>query len=280
MLLTWRQKNKMDKIRTTSKVTGERIKKYLEEGKRFDGRTPEEFRELTIEKNVSVKAEGSVRVKLGKTEVIVGVKMAPSEPYADSPDKGNLMVTAEMLPLSSPRFESGPPKIEAIEWARVTDRGLRESGFVDFEKLCIKEGEKVWTVFVDVYSINDDGNLMDAATIGAIAAMKIAKIPKYDLENDKVLYDEPSEEGLPLTDHVPVAISVHKIGKSLIVDPTREEEDLSETRVTMGSCKGTISSLQKSNSRALEIDEIKKVFEISAKVSKEIDSKIDNALKE
>jgi len=146
MLLTWRQKNKMDKIRTTSKVTGERIKKYLEEGKRFDGRTPEEFRELTIEKNVSVKAEGSVRVKLGKTEVIVGVKMAPSEPYADSPDKGNLMVTAEMLPLSSPRFESGPPKIEAIEWARVTDRGLRESGFVDFEKLCIKEGEKVLIV--------------------------------------------------------------------------------------------------------------------------------------
>lgn len=269
----------MDKIRTTPSITGDRIKKYLKEGKRFDGRGLEEFRELIIEKDVSCKAEGSVRVKLGKTEVIVGIKMAPSEPYADSPASGNLMVTAEMLPLSSPRFESGPPKIEAIEWARVTDRGLRESGFVDFDKLCIKEGEKVWTVFVDVYSINDDGNLMDAATIGAIAAMKLARIPKYDLENNKILHDELSDEKLPLTDHVPVAISVHKLGDSLIVDPTREEEDISETRVTIGSSKGIISSLQKSNSQALDIDEIKKVFEIATKVSEEIDAKINEALK-
>jgi exosome complex component RRP42 len=256
----WRIKNKMDKIRTTPNVTGERIKKYLQEGKRFDGRKPEEFRKLTIEKNISIKAEGSVRVRLGKTEVIVGVKMAPGEPYPDSPASGNLMVTAEMLPLSSPRFESGPPKIEAIEWARVTDRGIRESGFVDFDKLCIKEGEKVWTVFVDIYSINDDGNLMDAATIGAIAAMKITKIPKYDLEKDKVLYDEPTDKGLPLTGHVPVAVTVHKIGDSLIVDPTKEEEDMSETRVTIGSSKGIISSLQKSDSRALEIEEMKKTL--------------------
>lgn len=269
----------MDKIRTTPNVTGERIKKYLQEGKRFDGRKPEEFRKLTIEKNISIKAEGSVRVRLGKTEVIVGVKMAPGEPYPDSPASGNLMVTAEMLPLSSPRFESGPPKIEAIEWARVTDRGIRESGFVDFDKLCIKEGEKVWTVFVDIYSINDDGNLMDAATIGAIAAMKITKIPKYDLEKDKVLYDEPTDKGLPLTDHVPVAVTVHKIGDSLIVDPTKEEEDMSETRVTIGSSKGIISSLQKSDSRALEIEEMKKIFEISTKVSEKIDEKINEALK-
>ena len=273
------RKKKMDKIRTTPKTTGERIKKYLEQGKRFDGRTPEQFRELIIEKNVSIKAEGSVRVKLGNTEVLVGVKMAPSEPYPDSPTDGNLMVTAEMLPLSSPRFESGPPKIDAIEWARVTDRGIRESGFVDFSKLCIKEGEKVWTVFVDIYSINDDGNLMDAANIGAIAAMKIAKFPKYNLEENKVLYDEPTDEGLPLTDHVPVSTTVYKIGKTLVVDPTKEEEDISETRVAIGSSNGIISSLQKSDSEALEVDEIKKVFEIAARVSEEMKKKIEEAIK-
>ena len=269
----------MDKIRTTPGTTGERIKKYLEQGKRFDGRRPEEFRELIIEKNISVKAEGSVRVKLGKTEVIVGVKMAPSEPYPDTPAEGSLLVSAEMLPLSSPRFESGPPKIDAIEWARVTDRGIRESGFVDFSKLCIKEGEKVWTVFVDIYSINDDGNLMDAANIGAIAAMKIAKIPKYDLETNKVLYDEPTEVGLPLTNHIPVSTTIYKIGKTLVVDPTREEEDVSETRVAIGSSEGIISSLQKSDSAPLEIEEIKKAFEIATRVSGEMSKKIDEALK-
>lgn len=270
----------MDKVRTTPNTTAEKIKQYMaKEGKRFDGRGLKEFRNFTIEKDVSCKAEGSVRVKLGNTEVLAGVKMAVSEPYADSPTKGSLMVTAEMRPLSSPRFEPGPPRFDAIELGRVTDRGLRESGFIDFDKLCIKEGEKVWTVFVDIYSINDDGNLMDAANIGAIAAMKIAKIPTYDEENDKVLYDKPSNKGLPLTDHVPVSVSVHKIGKSLIVDPTKEEEDISETRVTIGSSKGTISSLQKSNSQSLEIDEIKRVFEISARLSEEVHKKIDEALK-
>jgi exosome complex component RRP42 len=268
----------MDKVRTTMSTTKDRIKKYLKEGKRFDGRTPEQFRDLVIEKEVSCKAEGSVRVKLGKTEVIVGVKMGLSEPYADSPTKGNLMVTAEQLPLSSPRFESGPPKIGAIEWARVTDRGIRESGFVDFDKLCLIPGEKVWTVFVDIYSINEDGNLMDAANIGAIAAMKIAKIPSYDKENDKVLYDQPTNQGLPLTDHVPVSASIYKVGKSLLVDPTREEEDASDTRLTIGSSNGTISSLQKSNSAPFSIEDMKKAFEISAKVSNEISEKIDKCL--
>ena len=59
----------------TSRLTAERIREYLDQGKRFDGRKPEDFREITIEGNVSNKAEGSARVKLGKTEVIVGVKM-------------------------------------------------------------------------------------------------------------------------------------------------------------------------------------------------------------
>lgn len=269
----------MDKARLTRITTAQRIKQYMrKEGKRFDGRVLDEFRDFTIEKDVSCKAEGSVRVKLGKTEVIAGVKMGVSEPYADSPTKGNLMVTAEMRPISSPRFESGPPKFDAIELGRVTDRGLRESGFIDFDKLCIKEGEKVWTVFVDVYSINDDGNLMDAATIAAISALKIAKIPKYDEENDKVIYDEPTDESLPLTDIVPVAVSVHKAGKSLFVDPTREEEDVSEVRVTVGSSKGVISSLQKSNSKELEIDEMKRVFEIATEVSEKILEKIEKSL--
>src|SRR3989344_9684841 len=125
----------------TPQITENRIKKYLSEGKRFDDRKPEEFREIIIEKGISKNAEGSVMVNIGKTEVLVGVKMDVSEPYPDSPDKGNLMVTAELLPLSSPMFESGPPKIDAIEMGRIIDRFVRESKFINLEKLCIKEGE-------------------------------------------------------------------------------------------------------------------------------------------
>ena len=202
----------------TSKLTGNRIKEYLALGKRFDGRKLDEFREITIETGISKNAEGSTKVKLGKTEVLVGIKMRVSEPYPDSPDKGNLMVTAELLPLSSSRFELGPPKIESIELARVLDRAIRESKFIDLEKLCIKKGEKVWTVFIDIYSINADGNLLDAAGIGAIVALANAKIPKYDEKEEKVLHGEPSKNNIPLKKEIPLSITVHKIGDHLVVD--------------------------------------------------------------
>ena len=263
----------------TSNLTGERIKKYLSEGKRFDNRKLEEFREISIETGVSKNAEGSARVKIGKTEVLVGVKMNIGEPYPDSPDKGNMMVTTELLPLSSPRFESGPPRFPAIELARVIDRGIREGKFIDFEKLCIKKGEKVWTVFIDIYSINDDGNLLDAAGLGAIAALKNAKIPKYDEKNEKVLFGELSKDSIPLSKEIPISITMHRIGNNLIIDPTREEEDLSEARVTVGSSNGVISSMQKGNSESLSVEEMSNILDLIEKTEKEISKKIEKFLK-
>jgi exosome complex component RRP42 len=263
----------------TSRLTAERIREYLEQGKRFDGRKPEDFRELTIESGVSNKAEGSARVRLGKTEVVVGVKMGIAAPYPDSPNKGNLMVTSELLPLSSPRYESGPPKFPAIELGRLVDRAIRESKFIDFEKLCIKEGEKVWSVFIDIYSINDDGNLIDAATIGAVAALKWAKMPKYDEEEEKLLYDEHTNKGIPLTKDIPICITAHKIGNTIIVDPTQEEEDVSEAKITIGATvEGVISSMQKGSPIELSIKEVHEMLDMSEKVRKKVFLKVEKFL--
>ena len=263
----------------TSRLTGERIKQYLQDGKRFDDRKLDQFRDLEIETGVSKNAEGSVRVKLGKTEVIVGVKMDVVEPYPDSLDKGNMIVSAELLPLSSPRFENGPPRFPAIELGRVIDRGIRESKFIDFEKLCIKKGEKVWNVFIDIYSINDDGNLIDAAGIGAIAALKDAKIPQYDEQKERVVYGELTTKKVPLSKDLVIPITVYKIGNNFVVDPTREEEDVSETRVTIGSSNGIISSMQKGNEASLSIEDMDKILEIVEKVWKEMFKKIDKFVK-
>ena len=162
---------------------------------------------------------------------------------------------------------------------RITDRIIRESKFVDFEKLCIKEGEKVWAVFVDIYTINDDGNLLDAAGIGAIAALKNARIPKYDEKTEKVLYGELSEEKLPFSKDTPLSITIHKVGDNLIVDPTREEEDVGETRVTIGGSNGTISSMQKGNKESLTIEKMNEILDLSEKVLGDIFKKIEKFLK-
>ncbi|MFH1326929.1 MAG: exosome complex protein Rrp42 [archaeon] len=263
----------------TSKLTGDRIKSFLSEGKRFDGRKLEEFRDLSIETGVSKNAEGSARVKLGQTEVLVGIKMNIGEPYPDSPNKGNLMVTTELLPLSSSRFENGPPRFPAIELGRVLDRLVRESKFIEVEKLCIKKGEKVWTVFIDVYPINEAGNLLDAAGIGIIAALKTAKIPKYNEKEEKVLFGELSNESIPLSKNIPLSITYYKIGENIIIDPTREEEDISEARVTIGSSNGTIHSMQKGNSTAIKLEELYKILDLNEKVWKDIFKKFEKFVK-
>ncbi len=263
----------------TAKITGNRIREYLEQGKRFDGRKPDEFREISIEVGVSKNAEGSARVKLGNSEVLVGIKLGIGEPYADSPNKGNLMVTSELMPLSSKRFESGPPTIQSIELARVIDRMIRESKIIDLEKLCIEEGKKVWTVFIDIYSMNADGNLLDAAGIGAVLALKNAKIPKYDKKEEKVLYGELSDENVPLKKDLPVSITVHKIGKNLIVDPSLEEEDISETRMTIGIINGSIHSMQKGNAGAFEMEEFDNAVDLAEKVWKDVFAKLEKYLK-
>jgi len=263
----------------TPKLTGKRIEEYLKEDKRFDERRHDEFRKIVIETGVSKKAEGSARVKIGKTEVVVGIKMDVGEPYPDSPDKGNLMVTAELLPLSSSRFESGPPKFPAIELGRLTDRAIRESKFIDFEKLCIKKGEKVWTIFIDVYSINNDGNLLDAAGIGAVVALKTARIPKYDEKTGKVVYGKLTDKKIPLKG-VPVTITAYKIGDSIIVDPTLEEEDVSGARITVGAtAEGVISSIQKGNPKELSVEEVHKMLDLTEKTRKKVFSSIEKFIK-
>ena len=263
----------------TPRVTGERIKQFLQEGKRFDGRNPEEFRKISIETGVSNKAEGSARVKIGNTEVIAGVKLDVTEPYADSADKGNLIVGAELLPLSSERFEYGPPKFSAIEIGRLTDRAIRESKFIQMEKLCIKQGEKVWAVYIDIYSLNDDGNLVDAAGIAAVAALKSAKMPKYDEEAGRVLYGELTDKKIPLAKEPPIVITAHKLGNRWLVDPTLEEEDVSEAKVTVGATpEGVISSIQKGEPKEMSIEEFEDVLDMTEKVRKKVFKEIEKYL--
>jgi exosome complex component RRP42 len=137
----------------------------------------------------------------------------------------------EFSPICGSRYENGPPGMDSIEVARVIDRGIRESKFIDFKKLCIKQGERVWSVMVDMYCINDDGNALDACGIAAVAALKLTKVPIFNEETEKVEYGEVSED-LPLKDFTPITMTFHKVGDKLFVDPNRDEEDTRDARIT------------------------------------------------
>ena len=246
-----------------------KISKLLSEDKRLDGRKPFDYRDVVIETDVSGNAEGSARVKVGKTDVIVGVKLGTQEPYTDHEDEGTMMTGMEYSPASGDRYEGGPPKINAIETARVVDRGIRESGFIDWKKLCIVEGEKVWSIFIDIYSINDDGSLLDASAIGAVAALKMTRLPALDGDNN-IKYGEFTDTPLPLTENTPFTMTFYKIGDKLLIDPNRDEQDAADSRLTLGISKVgkeyIISSSQKGEIAPLSGEDLKTIVSEAEKV--------------
>ena len=247
-----------------TKVKQKQIEQLIAKGKRLDGRELTEYREIKIEQGIIERAEGSAKVLLGKTEVVVGTKIEMGDPFSDTPNEGVLTVNAELVPLASPGFEPGPPDENSIELARIVDRGIRESKAIDLGKLCIEPGKKVFVVFVDVYVLNHDGNLIDASTLAAMAALLNTKMAKYEVEDGEVKI-KPGYEPLPIKKR-PITVTCAKIGDKLVVDPWLEEEQVMDARISIAfDDDGNICAIQKGVRGYFEP---KQVFE-AAKISKE-----------
>ncbi len=244
------------------------MKEALGKDIRFDGRKPLEYRKIIVENNTSRNAEGSATVKIGDTEVIVGIKMETGTPYPDKPDEGTIIVGTEFLPMANPAFEPGPPSINAIEVARVVDRGIRESKTLDFKSLCIEKGKLCWLVAIDICTINDAGNLFDVSALAAVAALKNTRFPK--LKDDQPDYKEITDKTLKLN-NLPLSVTVHKLCGRFVVDPTIEEQEASDARLTVATMEdGKLCALQKGGEAALTSDDIEKMTEIAVEKGNEL----------
>ena len=219
-----------------------------------------------MERNLISKAEGSALVKLGSSQVLVGVKMQPGEPFPDTPNRGVIITNAELVPLASPVFEPGPPNETGIELARLVDRGVRESKAIDLEALCITPGKQVWIIFIDVHILDDCGNILDAASIGAIAALLTTKVPasKFGLGEDYPL---------PVKD-IPIATTAIEFGDVIMFDPDSDEESIANTKLTvLSTADGSICGMQKSGTGVLRQEQIYRIVDIACEKAKEIREK-------
>jgi len=257
-----------------TKVRSKQIEALLEKGTRLDERGLNDTREIRIEQGIIEKAEGSARVYLGKTEVLVGVKVETGEPFPDTPNNGVMTVNAELVPLASPHFEPGPPDENSIELARVVDRGIRESHAIDTEKLCIQAGKNVFVVFVDVYVLNHDGNLIDASAIAAMAALMNTKMPNYEIK-DGELKIKTGYTPLPLKSK-PITVTIGKIANKLIVDPWLEEESVMDSRISFAINEdGNICAIQKGGSGFFTPQQILEASKIALEKAAELRKKLN-----
>jgi exosome complex component RRP42 len=236
----------------------------LKTGKRFDGRTFEEFRPVQVQKSVIGTAEGSAVAKVGLTTALVAVKFDVVKPFPDRPKEGVMMMNSELLPTASPNFEPGPPNENSIELARVVDRGLRSAEIVDVKSFFIEE-DKVLGMFLDIYVLNHAGNLTDAASIAASAALLDTKLPK--IENAAIVRGESTGPLNPKA--LPISTTMVKVGNNWLVDPTRDEERVEETSITISTTKDHVCSMQKRRG-SLTKDELLSNIDIAFKTGNDI----------
>jgi len=214
------------------------LARLAESDTRLDGRGQWDGREVSLEVNCLYNAEGSAKVVMGKTIVYSGVKFELRTPWPDRPAQGSLMCSAELRPVAHKKYEPGPPSPESIELGRVVDRGIRESGCIDMESLCIVPGEKVWGVMIDIHVLSDGGNIFDACGLAAIAALRTAIVPaeRFDVGEDYTLKVKGA----------PIMASFTRVGGRYVYDPSEEEELGGDERIhiTLGD-EGHLHSLQK-----------------------------------
>ncbi len=249
--------------KVVSEILREYIYRSLEEGKRIDGRAVDEYRPITVETGVIQSAEGSARVHIGNTDVLAGVKMSVGEPFSDTPNVGVMTTNAELIPMAAPSFESGPPDPQSIELSRVVDRGLREGHAVDMEKLCIKEGEQVWIMFVDIHVLDYDGNLFDASALAAMAALGSAVVPasQYDLGDD---FPMP-------VNNWPVMTTFAKIKDVILLDPGLDEESVADARLSVSTDPdGHVRAMQKGLNGGFSYAEVQDIVRKATEKGKEV----------
>lgn len=78
---------------------------------------------------------------------------------------------------------------EEVVLTRLLEKAIRRSEAVDRESLCVVAGQKVWHIRLHLHFLSSDGNMIDAACVAGMTALRHFKRP----EVEKVVNDEGTE---------------------------------------------------------------------------------------
>ncbi|KAK9842818.1 hypothetical protein WJX74_002852 [Apatococcus lobatus] len=263
------------------------ILEALQAEQRIDGRRPYDFRTPQFQ----ISDSGSTAmVQMGFTRTMAVVTAALESPYSDRQSEGSLRFNVEFSPMASPGFEPGRPGERAIELARLIERGLRDSRAIDLEALCVLAGRKVWMLRVDVHVLDHDGNLTDAASLAALAALMAFRRPYVEVgggssdQHQEVTVMAPDvREPLPLTiHHLPIAVTIalFQQGNLVCVDPSLKEEAAAAGSMTaILNTHGEVCAVQKAHGIGLSIHQVMRLMRIAQSKVTELAGLLQAALK-
>uniref|UniRef100_A0A0E0F527 Ribosomal RNA-processing protein 43 n=1 Tax=Oryza meridionalis TaxID=40149 RepID=A0A0E0F527_9ORYZ len=146
------------------------LERHLRESVRPDARRLAEARPTTIALAAVSSAHGSALVRLGDTAMLASIKLEVMSPSSEAPDEGSIAVEFHMPPICSPLVRPGRPAEVAPVISKNLEDILMSSGMLNLKELCLISGKASWLAYLDVYCLNADGSLLDAALISAVAA--------------------------------------------------------------------------------------------------------------
>ncbi|CAH0519463.1 unnamed protein product [Peronospora belbahrii] len=242
------------------------MRKCLVNQVRTDARMIEALRPVQLQTNIVQTAASSSLVKLGKTSVVTAIKLAVGTPAVKTPDQGEIAIQVHLSPLCSNRFTLGRPSEEAQSIGSQLTRIILGSRVVEMESLSIVNGQSAWKLVIDVYCINHDGNVLDAALVSIMAALRTLKLPVTSInEADNVVSIVPNGDATPLrVEHCAYATSFAVVDDTVLIDPTSDEEDLASAVFSLSySPEGHLCGIYKAGGSIISSNAMQQCMEIA-----------------
>ncbi|KAE9621677.1 putative exosome complex component Rrp41, PNPase/RNase PH domain, exosome complex component Rrp43 [Lupinus albus] len=222
------------------------FERHLAESIRPDGRPLSKARDTSVFLGAVASANGSALVKIGSTTMLTAIKMEVMTPSLESPDEGCIAIDFHMPPICLPIVRPGRPAEAAPVVSKQLSDTISSSGLVNLKELSLVNGKAAWLAYLDVYCLDADGALFDAALLSAVAALSHLQIPAVAMNDDgkivlmseedgqKQAQEQVNKEKRKLTlKSIPFSLTCILHKNYILADPTAEEESIMETLVTI-----------------------------------------------
>jgi len=214
------------------------IELITREGKRLDGRGPEDIRKIKIEAGVLHRADGSCYLEWGGNKVLVAV-YGPREAvprHTQNPLRAIVQARYNMAAFSVEDRKRPGPDRRSVEISKVISEAL--------EKVILTEQFPRATVNVNI-------EVLDAEAGTRCAGLTAAGVALIDA-------------GIPMRD-IPVAIAAGKINGQVVLDLGKEEDNFGDADLPIAISPRTGEVLLLQMDGHLTVDEFNQAFDLAVK---------------
>ncbi|VBB27785.1 unnamed protein product [Acanthocheilonema viteae] len=267
-----------------------------QEGLRADGRSPYDYRPVIVQTGVLATTNGSARVRIGSTDLLIGVKAELINVENIALHRNRLNFFVDCSANATPLFAGRGGEEFAGELSAALDAAYDNNYVLPDLKKLILSPMHAWKLYVDIVLLQCDGNVIDAAALGVKAALKdteISQVIVRPADEGKYTIDLPDDNTIWKLDvsRVPLFVSVNRLGSAKIVDNSLAEEACTRASVWIAAAPQfgnnqyvvkrdgcIITFMKQCGGGTLEMDSLEEMISIGLKTVRQLHEALDRRL--